>query len=117
MIASRSPSRASGSSRSWAKKSPDSQTGPTTSTTSIGAPDVVGPVCESGDFFAHDRELPEAREGDLLAIMSAGAYGFAMASNYNARPRPAEVLVRAGTPRLVRRRETYEDLIHAEEGL
>ena len=58
------------------------------------AVDVVGPVCESGDFFAQDRELPEMQEGDLLAIMSAGAYGFVMASNYNSRPFPAEALVR-----------------------
>ncbi len=56
--------------------------------------DIVGPVCESGDFFALDREMPEVREGDLLAIMSAGAYGFVMASNYNSRPLPAEALVR-----------------------
>jgi diaminopimelate decarboxylase len=76
--------------------------------------DVVGPICESGDFFAHDRALPAVRAGDLLAIMSAGAYGFAMASNYNARPRAAEVLVSGDTARLVRRRETYDDLIRAE---
>lgn len=79
--------------------------------------DVVGPVCESGDFFAHDRSMAPTRAGDLLAIMSAGAYGFAMASNYNARPRAAEVLVSGRNARLVRRRETYEDLIHSEEGL
>ncbi len=79
--------------------------------------DVVGPVCESGDFFAHDRPLPPTGAGDLLALLSAGAYGFAMASNYNARPRPAEVLVRGDERRLVRRRETYQDLIRAEEGL
>lgn len=79
--------------------------------------DVVGPICESGDFFAHDRSLPTAEAGDFLAIMSAGAYGYAMASNYNARPRAAEVLVSGATGRLVRRRETYEDLIRGEEGL
>jgi diaminopimelate decarboxylase len=79
--------------------------------------DVVGPICESGDFLAHDRALPSVGSGDLLAVMSAGAYGFAMASNYNARPRPAEVLVAGSTHRLVRRRETYEDLVRAEEGL
>src|SRR5262249_30735404 len=79
--------------------------------------DVVGPICESGDFLAHDRTLPPVASGDLLAVMSAGAYGFAMASNYNARPRPAEVLVAGSTHRLVRRRETYEDLVRAEEGL
>ena len=79
--------------------------------------DIVGPVCESGDFFAHARDLPIAEAGDRLAIMSAGAYGFAMASNYNARPRAAEVLVQGAQHRLIRRRETYEDLIRAEEGL
>ena len=76
--------------------------------------DVVGPVCESGDFLARDRELPRMEEGDLLAVMSAGAYGFAMASNYNARPRAAEVLVDGGRYTIVRRRETYEDLILGE---
>jgi diaminopimelate decarboxylase len=77
--------------------------------------DVVGPICESGDFLARDRELPVVQEGELLAVMSAGAYGFAMASNYNARPRPAEVLVRGDRFSLVRRRESYEDLIAAEQ--
>ncbi|MEY2576703.1 MAG: diaminopimelate decarboxylase [Verrucomicrobiota bacterium] len=76
--------------------------------------DVVGPVCESGDFFAQDRELPPAREGDLLALMSAGAYGFAMASNYNSRPLPAEVLVQGDRFSLVRRRQTIEDLVRDE---
>ena len=71
----------------------------------------------SGDFFAHDRELASVASGDLVAIMSAGAYGFAMASNYNARPRPAEVLVSGNQHRLIRRRETYADLVRAEEGL
>jgi diaminopimelate decarboxylase len=76
--------------------------------------DVVGPICESGDFLAQDRELPEAAEGDLLAVMSAGAYGFAMASNYNARPRAAEVLVDKSRYSVVRQRETYENLIAGE---
>ncbi|MEK7879067.1 MAG: diaminopimelate decarboxylase, partial [candidate division NC10 bacterium] len=76
--------------------------------------DVVGPICESGDFLAQDRELPEAAEGDLLAVMSAGAYGFAMASNYNARPRAAEVLVDESRYSVVRQRETYENLIAGE---
>ncbi|MDQ6939927.1 MAG: diaminopimelate decarboxylase [Verrucomicrobiota bacterium] len=76
--------------------------------------DVVGPVCESGDFFAQDRCLPELREGDLAAIMSAGAYGFVMASNYNSRTLPAEVLVDGANVRLVRARQTYEDLIRGE---
>ena len=76
--------------------------------------DVVGPVCESGDFLAKDRPLPEVAEGDLLAVMSAGAYGFSMASNYNARPRAAEVLVDGSRYAIVRRRESYEDLIAGE---
>jgi diaminopimelate decarboxylase len=76
--------------------------------------DVVGPVCESGDFFARDRELPETCDGDLLAIMSAGAYGFAMASNYNSRPLPAEVLVRGDRAILIRARQSHEDLIRGE---
>lgn len=73
--------------------------------------DVVGPVCESGDFLAKDRALPRLDRGDLLAIFSAGAYGMVMASNYNTRPRAAEVLVDGADARLVRRRETYEDLV------
>jgi diaminopimelate decarboxylase len=76
--------------------------------------DIVGPVCESGDFFALDREMPEVNEGDLLAIMSAGAYGFAMASNYNSRPLPAEALVRGEKFSLIRKRQTPEDLVHGE---
>ncbi|MEP6698679.1 MAG: diaminopimelate decarboxylase [Verrucomicrobiota bacterium] len=76
--------------------------------------DVVGPVCESGDFLAQDREMPELREGNLLAITSAGAYGFAMASNYNSRPFPAEVLVRGEKFALIRERQTFDDLIRGE---
>lgn len=76
--------------------------------------DVVGPICESGDFLAKDRELPECKPGDLLAVMSAGAYGFAMASNYNARPRPPEVLVHEDRFSVVRKRETYDDLMRGE---
>lgn len=76
--------------------------------------DVVGPVCESGDFLAKDRRLPPMQRGDLLATFSAGAYGMAMSSNYNSRPRAAEVLVEGGHHRLIRRRETYEDLIRPE---
>ena len=76
--------------------------------------DVVGPVCETGDFFAEDRELPIVEEGDLLALMSAGAYGFAMASNYNSRPFPAEVLVEGDRARLIRRRQTTDDLVREE---
>jgi diaminopimelate decarboxylase len=76
--------------------------------------DVVGPVCESGDFFAIDRMMPELHEGDLLAIMSAGAYGFVMASNYNSRPFSAEVLVEDDKYRLVRKRQTWADLLALE---
>jgi diaminopimelate decarboxylase len=76
--------------------------------------DVVGPICESGDFLAKDRELPPVPPGGLLAVMSAGAYGFAMASNYNSRPRPAEVLVRGGAWTVIRERESYEDLVRGE---
>jgi len=78
--------------------------------------DVVGPVCESGDFFAQDRELPPVSEGDLLALMSAGAYGFGMASNYNSRPLPAEVLVQGDQFSLIRRRQTIEDVVRDECG-
>ena len=76
--------------------------------------DIVGPVCESGDFFALDREMPEVHEGDLLAIMSAGAYGFMMASNYNSRPFPAEALVHGDKVSLIRERQTWEDLVRGE---
>jgi diaminopimelate decarboxylase len=79
-----------------------------------GKNDVVGPVCESGDFLARDRRLPPVQRGDLLATFSAGAYGMAMSSNYNSRPRAAEVLVDGATHRLIRRRETYADLIRPE---
>jgi diaminopimelate decarboxylase len=76
--------------------------------------DVVGPVCESGDFLAKERRLPRMKRGDVLATFSAGAYGMAMSSNYNSRPRAAEVLVDGGAHRLIRRRETYEDLVRPE---
>lgn len=76
--------------------------------------DVVGPVCESGDYQAQDRMLPVTKRGDLLAIYTAGAYGFAMSSNYNNRPRAAEVLVDGTESKLIRRRETLEDLVAAE---
>lgn len=76
--------------------------------------DVVGPICETSDFFARDLSLPRPAEGDLLAIRDAGAYGFAMASNYNFRPRPPEVLVEDGGFRSIRRRETYDDLVRLE---
>jgi diaminopimelate decarboxylase len=76
--------------------------------------DIVGPVCESGDFFARDRELSEVQPGDLVAILDAGAYGQSLASNYNSRPRPAEVLVEGKRARLIRRRETIKDLLATE---
>ena len=77
--------------------------------------DVVGPVCESGDFFARERDMPEAQSGDLLAVMSAGAYGFVMSSNYNSRPRPAEVIVNGAEYNVVRERDTFEDIIRGEK--
>jgi diaminopimelate decarboxylase len=76
--------------------------------------DVVGPVCETGDFFARDRALPTVKEGDLLAILDAGAYGMALASNYNTRPRPAEILVSGKSAKVIRRRENVADLVRAE---
>ena len=76
--------------------------------------DVVGPICESGDFFAHDRKLPPVEPGDLIAILDAGAYGMAQSSNYNTRLRPAEVLVEGAQARLIRRRETIADLLAPE---
>jgi diaminopimelate decarboxylase len=76
--------------------------------------DVVGPVCESGDFLAKDRSMPEVKPGELLAVMSAGAYGFTMASNYNSRPRVPEVLVNGGEIHVIRAREEFRDLIRGE---
>jgi diaminopimelate decarboxylase len=76
--------------------------------------DVVGPVCETGDFLARDRELPTTNEGDLLAVLDTGAYGMVLASNYNTRPRAAEVLIEGKTIRLVRRRESSADLLRLE---
>jgi diaminopimelate decarboxylase len=76
--------------------------------------DVVGPICESGDFFCQDRPLPEFQPGDYIALMSAGAYGFAMASNYNSRPLPEEILVEGSTATVVRKRQTLEDIIQGE---
>ena len=76
--------------------------------------DVVGPVCETGDFLARDRDLPELLPGDMLAVCTAGAYGFAQASTYNARRRPAEVMVDGKEWKVVRERETYDDLIRGE---
>ncbi len=76
--------------------------------------DVAGPLCETGDFLARDREIGQVRAGDLLAILTAGAYGYALASNYNSRPRPAEVLVHGAVTELIRRRESAEDLMAGE---
>ena len=79
--------------------------------------DVVGPICESGDFLAKDRELPRCEPGEWLAVMSAGAYGYTMSSNYNARPRAAEVMVTGSRYAVVRARETFEDLVRGERTL
>jgi diaminopimelate decarboxylase len=79
--------------------------------------DIVGPVCETGDFFARDRSLSKVKEGDLVAILDAGAYGMSLSSNYNTRPRPAEVLVEGKRARLIRRRETIRDLTRQETRL
>jgi len=78
--------------------------------------DVVGPICESGDFLAKDRELPAVPPGECVAVLSAGAYGFSMSSNYNSRPRAAEVLVRGDAYAVIRERESYEDLVRGEAG-
>ncbi len=77
--------------------------------------DVVGPICESADFFAQDRTLPPVKRGDLISVFTAGAYGFSMSSNYNARGRAAEVLVDGKEFSNIRKRETYEDLIALEK--
>ena len=76
--------------------------------------DVVGPICETGDFLAQDREIPAAKHGDLLAVMSAGAYGFMMASNYCSRPRVAEVMVKGDRFEVIRARQNYDDLMQGE---
>ena len=76
--------------------------------------DIVGPVCESGDFFARDRVLPPVKPGDLVLLLDAGAYGMSLSSNYNSRPRPAEVLIDGGKSKLIRRRETIRDLLAPE---
>nr|WP_279144425.1 diaminopimelate decarboxylase [Helicobacter pullorum] len=79
--------------------------------------DIVGPICESGDYLGKNIELPPLKEGDILAILSSGAYGFSMSSNYNTRPRCAEVAISQGTIKLIRKRETFEDLIALEKDL
>ena len=78
------------------------------------AVDIVGPVCETGDFFARDRKLPVVDEGDWLAVLDTGAYGVALASHYNTRPQPAEVLVEGKSAKVIRRRETMKDLLRGE---
>ena len=80
----------------------------------LGVADVVGPICESGDFLAVDRNLADVDGGDLLAVMSTGAYGFVMSSNYCSRPRVAEVMVKDGQYKVVRQRENYQDLVRGE---
>jgi diaminopimelate decarboxylase len=77
--------------------------------------DVVGPICESGDFLGKDRTLPTPDSGEFLAVMSAGAYGFSMASNYNSRPRAAEILVHEKEFHIIRKRETYAQMIALEK--
>jgi diaminopimelate decarboxylase len=79
--------------------------------------DVAGPVCESADYLGRERALPEMQRGDLIAVLFAGAYGAVMSSNYNSRPRAPEVLVEGKLFRVVRQRETWEDLVHSEMGL
>jgi diaminopimelate decarboxylase len=77
--------------------------------------DIVGPICESGDFLAKDRLMPKVREGDYLAVMGAGAYGFSMSSNYNSRRRAMEIMVSGNKVFVIRKRETYEDLVRNEK--
>jgi diaminopimelate decarboxylase len=95
-------------------------THPITKASTDGAPakaepvDIVGPICESGDFLARDWPLPEVRPGDLLVVWAAGAYGFSLSANYNARRRPVEVLVEGRSFRVIRRRQTYDDLVRGE---
>ena len=102
----------------WPVKPPDgfvpSQRGEDVSMPGLTPMDVVGPVCESGDFFAKDHPLPPMHRGDLAAVFTTGAYGMVMASHYNSRPNPPEVLVEGDNFRLIRRRETYRDLLAAE---
>ena len=103
------PLTGEGSPLFWAHKFVDASEGRPAFTAN-----VVGPVCESADSFLRDADIGEPREGDVLAVRDVGAYGFATASNYNFRPRPAELLVENGVARLIRRREEFEDLIRSE---
>jgi diaminopimelate decarboxylase len=77
--------------------------------------DIVGPICETGDVLAKDRFLPKISEGDIIAILTTGAYGYSMSSQYNSRPRPAEVLVKDGKHELIRERETFQDLLRGQK--
>ena len=77
--------------------------------------DIAGNLCESGDLFARDRMMPELKEGDLLAILNAGAYAYSMASQYNSRPRPAEVMVNGDQVDVIRKREKYSDLFNGQQ--
>jgi diaminopimelate decarboxylase len=79
--------------------------------------DIVGPICETGDFFARGREIPPVASGDILAICTTGAYGFVLSSNYNSRPRACELLVDGARVLVARKRETFEDLVHGESPL
>jgi diaminopimelate decarboxylase len=102
--------------RIWPVAWPPAESGAATSGAAPLTPaDVAGPICESSDYFAFERDLPPAAPGDFLLVFDAGAYGMSMASQYNSHPRPAEVLVDRGRARLIRRRETFEDLVLAEE--
>ena len=87
---------------------------PVTATDKTVSGDLVGPICESGDFLAQDRELPDVKQGDLVVALSAGAYGFSMSSNYNSRPRAAEIMVDGERATPIRQRETFEDIVRGE---
>ena len=87
---------------------------PVTATDKTVTGDLVGPICESGDFLAQDRELPDVKQGDLVVALSAGAYGFSMSSNYNSRPRAAEIMVDGERATPIRQRETFEDIVRGE---
>ena len=93
----------------------DHQLWPVRKTVQREIADVVGPICETSDFIARDREVAVLFPGDMLAVMTAGAYGFSMSSNYNSRPRVPEIMVSGSDFKVIRQRETYEDLIRKEE--
>jgi diaminopimelate decarboxylase len=85
-------------------------------TDTIQPMDVVGPICESGDFFCQNRKVPNFEPGELIALMSAGAYGMVMATNYNSHPLPAEILIDGDQVQLARKRQTFQNLVEGEEG-